>query len=112
MIETTVLDYLNAHLTESVYMEVPPEPPTSYVVVQKTGSSKVNHLKTATFAIQSISTSKYNAAVLNESVKSTMEQMIERNDISRVSLNSDYDFTDTQKKIHRYQAVFDLVYFE
>jgi hypothetical protein len=40
-----------------------------------------------------------------------MEAMIERNDISRVGLNSDYNYTDTAMKQYRYQAVFVVVYY-
>ena len=52
----------------------------------------------------------YNAAKLNEEVKDAMEKIIEYTEISKCSLNSDYNFTDTKTKSYRYQAVFDLVF--
>ncbi|KZK42749.1 Phage-associated protein [Lactococcus cremoris] len=50
----------------------------------------------------------YEAAKLNEKLKEVVEQLIELNEISNVSLNSDYNFTDTETKEYRYQAVFDI----
>ena len=61
--------------------------------------------------VQSFSTSLYGAATLNERVKAAMEKIIELDDISKCELNSDYNYTDTNRKKYRYQAVFDIVYF-
>ena len=41
-----------------------------------------------------------------------MENIIDRNDISKCTLNSDYNYTDTARKKYRYQAVYDIVYFK
>ena len=64
-----------------------------------------------TLAIQSFSTSLFGAASLNEQVKETMEQIIELDDICKCELNSDYNYSDTNKKRYRYQAVFDIVHY-
>ncbi|OOV85805.1 hypothetical protein BTA35_0216720, partial [Oceanospirillum linum] len=61
-----------------------------------------------TFAFQSYAPSMYEAAVLNEAVKETVEGMIELDEISKIKLNSDYNYTDTTTKEYRYQAVFDM----
>lgn len=111
MIEITILNYLNGCLSVPVYMEVPERPPARYVVLEKTGSSKRNFIYEATFAIQSIADSLYEAAELNEEVKVVMEDLPELDQVSRSTLNSDYNFTDTTTKKYRYQAVFDLVHF-
>lgn len=50
----------------------------------------------------------YEAAVLNEELKEVIESMIELDEISKIKLNSDYNFTDTTTKEYRYQAVFDI----
>ena len=52
----------------------------------------------------------YKAAELNEKVKAAMERLIELDSVSKCELNTDYNFTDTDKKQYRYQAVFDVVY--
>jgi hypothetical protein len=52
----------------------------------------------------------YKTAVLNEMVKKAMEDIIEIDAVSRCELNTDYNYTDTETKRYRYQAVFDIVY--
>ena len=110
MIETTVLDYLSEELAEPCYMEVPAEPPATFVVIDKTGSSRLNLVNEATIAIQSYAAKKEQAAELNERVKSAMDNIITLADIGGVKLNSDYNFTNTQTKKYRYQAVYVLTY--
>ena len=107
MVEKIVKDYLQSSLG------IPEEDKLTneYVLIEKTGSSKKDHISTATIAIQSYSVSLYGAASLNERVKEAMEKIIERNDISKCELNSDYNYTDTARKKYRYQAVYDMVHF-
>ena len=95
MIEKTILDYLNQELSVPVYMERPEDPPERFVLLEKTGSSKRNYICNATFAIQSYAPSMYEAALLNELVKDTVENAITLSEICRVSLDSDYTITDT-----------------
>lgn len=52
------------------------------------------------------------AARLNRRVKAAMERLREHPLISRVQLNSDYNFTDTAQKRYRYQAVYDLTFYD
>ena len=112
MIEQTILDYLNSHVTEGVYMEVPADAPSKFYILQKTGSDRVNRINRATFALQSYAPSKYEAAEMNEEVKEFMlDGLIDEPDIANVTLNSDYDYTDTQSKRYRYQAVFDITHY-
>lgn len=115
MIELTVLNFLKSQnigcVGENVFMEKPQKQDLEeFVLIEKTGSEKVNHINRATIAIQSWSSSMYNAAKLNEEVKDAMEKIIGYTEISKCSLNSDYNFTDTKTKSYRYQAVFDLVF--
>ena len=111
MVEKTIKDYLQTSLGIPVRLEEEDNLGNEYVLIEKTGSSKKDHISTATIAIQSYSVSLYGAASLNERVKEAMEKIIERNDISKCELNSDYNYTDTARKRYRYQAVFDIVYF-
>lgn len=110
MIEIIVLDYLNKALSVPVYMEKPEQEPERYVLLEKTGSSVENHIKSATIAIQSYAGSLYEAAALNEEVKDAMDNIVILNEVMGSDLNSDYNFTDTTKKKYRYQAVYDLFY--
>ena len=112
MIEVVLKDYLNDVLSVPAYLEIPKTgAPASYVVIEKTGSGITNHIRRATFAIQSIAPSMYGAAALNEEVKAAMDDAVTLPEIARSHLNSDYNFTDTTKKYYRYQAVYDLVHY-
>lgn len=111
MIEKVLLDYLNEALDVPVYMEIPAEHPTSFVLIEKTGSSLENHLYSAVFAIQSYAATMYEAASLNDGVKAAMLAAVELAEITSVSLNSDYNFTDSTTKRYRYQAVFDIFHY-
>ena len=122
MIEQIVLDYLSSALTETigsttvaipVSMEVPSQPtPQKYVVVEKTGSSKINRIPTANIAVQSCAASLYEAALLNEQVKAAMENIATLAAVGGCYLDTDYNFTDTSTKTYRYQAVFRITYME
>lgn len=111
MIENTLLDYLGHELEIPVFMERPKNPPATYVLIEKTGSSRRNRINSSTVAIQSYAASLYEAAVLNEAVKTAAYNAITLDEICRVSLNSDYNFTDTAMKQYRYQAVFDITHY-
>lgn len=111
MVEKIVKDYLQSSLGIPVRLEEEDDLGNEYVLIEKTGSSTGNHIASATLAVQSFSTSLYGAETLNERVKAAMEKIIELDDISKCELNSDYNYTDTNRKKYRYQAVFDIVYF-
>lgn len=111
MIEKVILDYLDHELTAPVYMERPVDPPTKYVLIEKTGSGRRNQIYDATLAIQSYAPSLYEAAVLNETVKAEMFDAVTLDNVSRVSLDSDYNFTDAATKQYRYQAVFNITHY-
>ena len=111
MIEKIVLDHLNDELQVPVYMERQKTEPSSFVTIEKTGSSRENLITTSTLAIQSYASSLYAAASLNETVKSAMDELIDDDEIVRVTLNSDYNYTDTTEKIYRYQAVYDVIHY-
>jgi hypothetical protein len=112
MIEVTILNYLNENLENiTAYMERPANPPKSYVLIEKTGGGEENHIRHSTIAVKSIADSLYKAALLNEEVKDLMSSAISLDDIAKVELNSDYNFTDTSTKQYRYQAVFDITHY-
>ena len=113
MIEKTIYDYLRVRLPIGVYMEIPAgggTPP--FVVIQKTGSGMVDGVVfQATLAIQSYGATLYEAAQVNELVKTLMANAVTLSEIARCRLNSDYNFTDTASKAYRYQAVFDIIHY-
>lgn len=111
MIEKVILDYLNEKLSVEAFMERPDNPPESYVLIEKTGSGRRNLIYNSTLAIQSYAGRMVDAASLNEEVKTAMFEASALNEIGRISLNSDYNFTDTSSKQYRYQAVFDITHY-
>lgn len=111
MIELIIKKFLDTHLDVPSFLERPKQTPNSFVLFEKIGSSKKNHLKAATVVFQSYALSMYAAARLNEKVKEVVENMIQIDEISKISLNSDYNFTDTETKEYRYQAVFHINYY-
>lgn len=111
MIEIIVYNYLGENLPVPIYTEKPSNAPKRFVLIDKIGSSKENHLKSSTIAFQSYAESKYQAALLNEQVKEAVENMIVLDEVSKVELNSDYNFTDTTTKEYRYQAVYEIYHY-
>ncbi len=112
MIETIVLNHLSDQLSVPVYMEEPEAKHTEYVLIEKIGSTENEHISSATFAVQSYAGSLYQAARLNDSVKAAMASILSLPSVTRIELNSDYNYTDTETKRYRYQAVFDITYYE
>lgn len=111
-IEGFIIDWLNSNLDGvNASGSVPHPMPDEFVTVEKTGGSYDDHIKRATIAVQSWSTSRANAAELNEAVKAIMEAATENDEIARCNLDSDYNYTDLASNKPRYQAVFDVVYY-
>lgn len=110
MIAKVLLDYLSSALDVPVYMEAP-EQLTDYVLIDQTGSSRLNKITTTTVAFQSYSTSLYNAMLLNEEVKAAMENFTVLDLITRAELETDYNFTNTATKQYRWQAVYNITHY-
>ncbi|MHC5375757.1 hypothetical protein ACYSNU_18525 [Enterococcus sp. LJL120] len=108
MIEITIKEFLDNHLSVSAFLEKQGEMPESYVLFEKTGSGSKNHIPSSTFSFQSYGPTLYKAALLNYELKEVLKGLISLDEITSVRLNSDYNFTDTETKKYRYQAVFDI----
>lgn len=111
-IEATVIQYLSEALeTEDVFAERPKEPPEEYYIIERTSSAEINHVRRATIAVQSISAaSLLRAAQMNEKLLKEMPRIVQMKEVFCSRLNSAYNFTDTETKEYRYQAVFDIYY--
>lgn len=111
MIVKDLLDYLNSNAVGlDAYVEQP-ENLSGYVIIDQTGSSRRDHIITTTLAIQSYGDSLYNAMTLNEEVKAAMEGFAELDNVARVELETDYNFTDTTTKQYRWQAVYQITHY-
>ena len=115
MIEIIILNYLLKRQIEgiknNVFVQTPQIPPDEYVLIEKTSGSKDDHISHAMVAIKSVSNNGLVEAMqITEKVKACMEEMADSENIYSCSLNSDYNYTDTQTKEYRYQAVFNINY--
>lgn len=113
MIEILLRNYLSENLSAPVYLEYPEGEtvPKEHVMIEKLGSMTRNHITSTSIAIQSYGGRLCNAMQLNEEVKAAMKNIVRLNEIGSARLNSDYDFTDTEKKQYRYQAVYDITHY-
>lgn len=110
IIEEIICNYLSNKLECRVLPERPSRPYGRMVFVERTGG-RGKYVRESTFAIQSYEESMYKAAALNEDVISAMNDIVELNEICSVTLNSNYNYTDTETKEYRYQAVFDITHY-
>ena len=111
MIELIVKNYLSTKLDIPIVFEHQQNLPKKFILIQKTSGSRENFLNSSTVAIQSYAESMFESAKLNEKIKNLMYDLITVAEVSRVKLNSDYNFTDTETKRYRYQAIFDIYHY-
>ena len=114
MIEDIVRDHLIDEIQLPVYLEEPERPPRKYMLVEKVGSSDgaAHAVAHAMIAVQSISAeSMVSAALLNEQVKQAMWRLEADSRVTKVRCNSDLNYTDTSTRRYRYQALFEITYY-
>lgn len=111
-IEERIINYLGTQLQIPVYAERPHNPDSEYIVVERTGGGTRNYVRSATVAIQSHADSLFRAASLCETVVTAMKSITSLVNISRCEHDGSYNYTDTDSKKYRYQAVFNLVYMD
>ena len=112
MIEQSLIEHLEACLVVSAYAEQPGTVDGRYIVLERTGGTARCGIRHATIAVQSYADSMTDAAQLCNEVIEAMERLTEYNDVSACSLTNYYNFTDTSQRKYRYQAVFEITYYE
>lgn len=111
LIEITVINHVAGRLECPVYMEFPKEDQEYFVILDRTDSSRENHIDSATFVVQSYAPSKLAAAMLNAKAKAAMDSLIELGRVAACNFSGDYPFPDTKRKRHRYQAVYQITHY-
>ncbi len=117
MIEIIVKNYLDSVLQVPVKTEREDDPPRKYVLIERTGESVSNLVRTATIAIQAYAGTRmqggsmYEAAELMEEVIAAMDGLRTVDEVSGVYLNTSYNYTDPSTKVYRYQAVYQITYY-
>lgn len=115
MIEAIVYQHMKTALNErgiQCYMTRPEDVTDQYVLIEKTGGSETNHVKRSTFAFQSYAPELLQASVINELVKEVAATLVEETEVYGTRYITDYNFTNPADKIPRYQAVFDIYYYD
>lgn len=112
MIEDTIRNYLEYHLSAPVYISTPKDKPEEYFVLEKTGGGIDEKIRQATITVQAYAKTFYKASsMIEEANAAMMDGLISLDQISRVYLNGSYNFTDTTTKKPRYQSVFVITHY-
>lgn len=112
MIETLIISHLTAAGLRAYGEEPAGDTTLPYYVIQRTGGSETETLRRATVAVQSYGGSMLEAAQANTDMIAVMLRLAELDAVATITLNSDYNYTDTARRRYRYQAVFDITYYE
>lgn len=112
MIETIVRGHLLGALDVPVVFEVPEKKPAAFVLLEKVGSGRRDHVDAARIAVQSWAGSLAEAAALNERAKAAMDELWLKPEIYASRLDTDYNWTEPQTKDYRYQAIYNITYQE
>lgn len=112
MIEVDIKKFIDNNLDYPALMEKPGNLTGSCYVIEKLGGGQDEHIDTATVAVQTYAPSLYGAASASETmINAMLNDFVALPNISKVELNSSYNYPDTQTKHYRYQAVFEIYYY-
>lgn len=112
MIEEIIVGFLTAR-GFTVYGEEPEHPPKTYAVIGRVGGGMENHISRALITVRSYAPTLLKAAKLNKQIKYAMlYELPELAQTAGVRLNSDYNNTDPETRRYRYQAVYEITYYE
>ena len=112
MIDEKILSYLNSNLEPTTYMEQPKKKPARFYLLERTAGGETNHICEGSFVVQSYAPTLFEASQMNHSMIGVFQSMIELPEISRVVLNSSYNYTDPATQQYRFQANFVVTYYE
>ena len=111
MIEITIKEHLESRLDAPIFFEFPEDAPDSFVVLKKDGNPRENLLDSAMIIADSYGPSLLEAAMLNEAVKTALDDLVTLPNISASRRGGDYPAFDTKNKRYRCQAVQNITYY-
>ena len=112
-IEIFLKDFFNEKLDAPVYLEKPNGLMQPFVVIDVTGVREIyKGVYYCTAALQSYSHSKYEAEELNRAVMDAAEHLRDMMEVGGASLDTYTPFNDIVRKIYRYQAVYNIVFYD
>ena len=112
MIEETVKAYLDTVFGESgipVLLETPTNLPAKFIVFQLIDRGEENHINEVTIEFRSFADSKYDAAVLDETLRTALKTWNEGSDIT-IHLGGGNDDQDSTLKKYRYRCYYNFYY--
>lgn len=113
MIEVTIKNAIETYTGISAYMEIPQEHPDTFAIIERVGGSQDEHISSAMISVQIYApTMGYAAQSCDVITQALLYEGINDPVISAISLNAKYNATDTDTKKYRYQAIFDIAYYE
>ena len=112
MIEVTIREYLSEVLNVPVYMEVPKNIPSEYVLLQLIDSGRINHIDAATLNVIVTSNSLYNVAELSNKVKDALLDSISLRCISHSDLGGEMASIDSANNKYQYALTFNFYYYK
>lgn len=110
MVEKDIRDGLVDRLDVPVYTELPDTLPASYVHLVRSGHYIENYVHHATITMWSVAESLYEAAVLDETVQEAMEDMYSSDVVSGLSLENNYNDTDSVTREYKYRSEYLITY--
>lgn len=117
MIETIVYNYLTSKMPDiAIGFEIPATHSDSFIVIQKVASGIDNHINAATLEFHCYAPSKYEAASLDEELKTAMlgndttYGIASLNTISSCKYGGGNDAPNTNIKAYRYRSYYNLFY--
>lgn len=111
LIEPLVLQYLKNKLDMSeIYVQLPDTLPDQFAILTVIDRGKTNQINAATIEIESYAKkSKYDAAVLDESIRDAMDEIGDDEDVS-CRFGGGNDNPDETLKMYRYRSYFNLYF--
>lgn len=113
MIEKIIIDYLKSYtlLNVPVFMEIPTNPPISFITIQKLDAGKMDKIRAATLNIEAYSDTKFHSAELSEKVITAMEELGESSSlVFSCKLGGERDNTNTANKKYCYETTWNIFY--
>lgn len=110
IIEKRIIEYLKPLLSVDVVAESPEDGSLPYVRIERVGRTVRNYVTTDSVAFQSYGRTMIEAATIDEEVQEHMKGIVSLDEISRVSMQSNYNASDTSNMKYRYQCIYDIVY--
>lgn len=114
LIDELLLHYLMDKTGTEAFFEEPEKAyrPDEYFIVERLGSGDKNHIGSAQLAVQSYAPSLVEAMELDHRAIDALKGFAELPEVCRCKKVSDYNFTDISTHRYRWQAVFNITYYE